>query len=243
MTQINAVLLAGGSGRRMHPLTAAVPKVLLPFGTKNFLDRVAGECIKAGATTVTVVHDGGRDGLAIAAHVTESLGAEPWTAGVALRLVPVDTSRTPEPADSLKSLDLPGDGDLLIAHCDEFVPAALSAKLVEFARATGAPVALLFDERAAAPRAVRVPAVREVPSVGDVTGSRRLVGRLALPQAMVGRIRELAPTATTLIQLVVELSGAESVVAIEFGGPYTDLGTLAQYEKYWRTDRAQLDDF
>lgn len=75
---MKAVLLAAGEGKRMRPLTANRPKVLLPAGPEPMLHRLLRQLAAAGVRDVTVVThyreeairaslgDGGRWGLRVA---------------------------------------------------------------------------------------------------------------------------------------------------------------------------------
>jgi NDP-sugar pyrophosphorylase family protein len=48
-----AVVLAGGEGRRLRPLTRYRPKPLLPGGTRPILDHVLDTALNAGVTLST----------------------------------------------------------------------------------------------------------------------------------------------------------------------------------------------
>ena len=50
-----AVLLAGGKGTRMYPLTQYIPKALLPIGMKPSIQLIAEEAILAGAKKICFV--------------------------------------------------------------------------------------------------------------------------------------------------------------------------------------------
>lgn len=51
-TNLSAVIMAGGFGRRLHPLTADVPKPMLPLGDRPLLEHTLQQLGKAGITTV-----------------------------------------------------------------------------------------------------------------------------------------------------------------------------------------------
>lgn len=92
---LNAVVMAGGFGSRLAPLTADTPKPMLPVGDKPLLEHIVGQLRTAGIGDVSItthylaerIHDhfgdGDRFGLSINyIHESEPLG----TAG-ALRLI------------------------------------------------------------------------------------------------------------------------------------------------------------
>ncbi len=55
MDSISAVVLAGGEGSRLRPLTHYRPKPLLPAATTPILEHVFDQLIEAGVTDITVV--------------------------------------------------------------------------------------------------------------------------------------------------------------------------------------------
>ncbi|ELY45368.1 sugar phosphate nucleotidyltransferase [Natronorubrum sulfidifaciens] len=60
MTIRSAIVLAGGEGMRLRPLTRHRPKPMLPAGTKPILEHVFDQLIDAGITDLTVVVGYGR---------------------------------------------------------------------------------------------------------------------------------------------------------------------------------------
>jgi len=75
--KLNAVVMAGGYGKRLRPLTEDNPKPLLPVGDRSILDRILGQLRDAGIHRVNItthfladrvkehVGDGSRLGLAV----------------------------------------------------------------------------------------------------------------------------------------------------------------------------------
>ncbi|MDO5846492.1 MAG: sugar phosphate nucleotidyltransferase [Methanocorpusculum sp.] len=55
MSPVQALILAGGEGTRLRPLTKNRPKVLLPVGNKPILGYVLDAVVKAGIRDITVV--------------------------------------------------------------------------------------------------------------------------------------------------------------------------------------------
>src|SRR4051812_526991 len=55
MKVTTAVILAGGFGRRMLPVTAAVQKELLPILDRPVIDYVAADCVAAGIKNIIFV--------------------------------------------------------------------------------------------------------------------------------------------------------------------------------------------
>jgi NDP-sugar pyrophosphorylase family protein len=87
MTAMDAVLLAGGRGTRLAPLTVTVPKPLLPLGERPIIDILIAQLAAAGVARVFVclgylaplmqafLGDGARWGLAIEPRIeAEPLG-------------------------------------------------------------------------------------------------------------------------------------------------------------------------
>jgi len=81
---IDAVLLAGGRGARLKPLTVTVPKPLLPLGERPIIDVLIAQLAAVGVTRVFVclgylaplmqafLGDGGRWGVRIEAAIEET---------------------------------------------------------------------------------------------------------------------------------------------------------------------------
>jgi len=53
--RMRAILLAAGEGKRMRPLTAKRPKVLLPAGPEPMLHRLVRQLVQAGVVDITIV--------------------------------------------------------------------------------------------------------------------------------------------------------------------------------------------
>lgn len=68
-----AIVPAAGRGTRLRPVTAAVPKVLLPVGTRPMLQWAIDEAIDAGVDGVIVVI--GEDGDAVRAYLERARSA------------------------------------------------------------------------------------------------------------------------------------------------------------------------
>ena len=62
-----AIILAAGSGRRLHPLTLDRPKALLPYGGETLLERTIKWVLRHGMERITVVvgHEASKVGLVI----------------------------------------------------------------------------------------------------------------------------------------------------------------------------------
>src|SRR5215469_4899379 len=83
MTAMDAVLLAGGRGTRLAPLTVTVPKPLLPLGDRPIIDVLIAQLAAAGVTRVFVclgylaplmlafLGDGSRWGVGIEASIED----------------------------------------------------------------------------------------------------------------------------------------------------------------------------
>jgi NDP-mannose synthase len=114
----HALILAGGEGRRLAPLTTVIPKPLVPVGDRSILEVLISQLANQGFTRITialghlghliraVVGDGERFGTAVDyTHETTPLG----TAG-AVGLVP----------------DLDVDGHLLLVNGDTLTDVSFS---------------------------------------------------------------------------------------------------------------------
>lgn len=55
MSDVQAVILAGGEGSRLRPLTKNRPKVMIPVGNRPIIEHVIDAVVKAGIRDITVV--------------------------------------------------------------------------------------------------------------------------------------------------------------------------------------------
>jgi len=116
MTAMDAVLLAGGRGTRLAPLTVTVPKPLLPLGERPIIDILLAQLAAAGVARVFVclgylaplmqafLGDGARWGLAIEPRIeAEPLG----TAGGLRAIEDLSDDFFVVNGDTLTDLDFP----------------------------------------------------------------------------------------------------------------------------------------
>lgn len=93
-----AVIPTGGRGRRLHPATQSVPKVLLPVGLRPMIDWAIDEALAAEVSGIVVIVSPDQPG--VRDHVEHRAADERWPAGVSLHVL-----EQPEPV---------GIGDALI---------------------------------------------------------------------------------------------------------------------------------
>lgn len=94
---VHAVIMAGGFGTRMLPLTAETPKPMLPVGGKPLMERMLRQLQQAGIRRVTVtthhkpekIRDHFGDGRAFGVELQYIHEAEPLGTGGSLGLIPV----------------------------------------------------------------------------------------------------------------------------------------------------------
>src|SRR5580698_10531882 len=116
-TPMDAVLLAGGRGTRLAPLTVTVPKPLLPLGERPIIDILIAQLAGAGVTRVHVclgylaplmmdfLGDGSRWGVTIVPAIEEApLG----TAGGLRNVSPASDDFFVVNGDTLTDLDFAG---------------------------------------------------------------------------------------------------------------------------------------
>ena len=127
---VSAVVLAGGRGQRLAPLTDKVPKPLLTVGRTTILERILEGLAASGVTDVWL-------SVNYKAEVFEERLGDGSSAGVRLRylreLKPLHT------AGPLSLLPEPPAGPLLVMNADQ-VTALHYARMVEYHRAAGASI-------------------------------------------------------------------------------------------------------
>ena len=127
---VTAVVLAGGRGQRLAPLTDKVPKPLLTVGRTTIVERILAGLADAGVTDVWL-------SVNYKAEMFEERLGDGSEAGVRLRYLrehkPLHT------AGPLALLPEPPPGPLLVMNADQ-VTALHYARMVEFHRQAGAAI-------------------------------------------------------------------------------------------------------
>jgi NDP-sugar pyrophosphorylase family protein len=223
-----SVLLAAGRARRMMPLTAVLPKVLLPLGGEPILHHLLRRLEKAGASTTRILIDTGPYRL-----IRDHLAAVPqdWLSGqMAVRFEEVCTLTSPDPMQALASRPV-GRLPVLVLHSDELVPAAISGALARLSAKHGSVVTAMVAPGLTRPRLLRVPHVTEVGPGETPPRDFRIVGQAALPVGVLHRLADGELAAATLVELIGLLTRRqEQVLALAWPGPYADVGELWRYE-------------
>jgi NDP-sugar pyrophosphorylase family protein len=137
MTGMDAVVLAGGRGTRLAPLTVTVPKPLLPLGERPIIDILIAQLAAAGVARVFVclgylaplmqafLGDGARWGLAIEPRIeAEPLG----TAGGLRNIEGLSEDFFVVNGDTLTDLDFPA---MAAAHREAGATATLFTPWVD----------------------------------------------------------------------------------------------------------------
>ena len=119
---VRVVILAGGRGARLAPLTSVLPKPLMPIGDRAIIELLVSRLVAAGAEKLTlcvgylshliraVLNDGSKHGIEIS-YVTENV---PLGTAAPLRLVPkLDNTFLVMNGDVLTTLDF---AELVAAH-------------------------------------------------------------------------------------------------------------------------------
>ena len=127
---VTAVVLAGGRGQRLAPLTDKVPKPLLTVGRTTIVERILSGLAEAGVTDVWL-------SVNYKAEMFEERLGDGSELGVRLRYLrehkPLNT------AGPLSILPEPPAGPLLVMNADQ-VTALHYARMVEFHRQAGAAI-------------------------------------------------------------------------------------------------------
>jgi NDP-sugar pyrophosphorylase family protein len=222
---VKAVVLVGGEGTRLRPLTETIPKPLLPFMNRPFLDHVldhlarhgVGEVICSSPYLESVFHAFLETRRGRPPHVTWITEAEPLGTGGAIAGAREHLGGTflALNGDILTDLDL---GALVAFHLEHGAAATISLTPVDDARRFG----LVETEPTG-----RVRAFREKPSrpvSGNVNAGVYVLEREALGgiprDRMVSIERETYPE-------MIDQGGA--VYGFVTGGYWRDLGTPEDY--------------
>jgi dTDP-glucose pyrophosphorylase len=134
---VSAVVMAGGFGRRLSPLTDEVPKPLLPVGSKPILDHVISHLASAGIRNVTIathyrgelIRDHCKDGSPWDVNIQYVDEEAPLGTAGALRLLPAsDQPLFVINGDILTRLDV---GEMLRFHRDHAADLTLGIRALQ----------------------------------------------------------------------------------------------------------------
>ncbi|WP_238018759.1 sugar phosphate nucleotidyltransferase [Dactylosporangium sp. AC04546] len=203
MTEICAVILAAGEGRRLRPLTELVPKALCPVGNVPLLDRAIA---RVGALSLST-----RERLAVnASYLGEQIVAHVGDrAHLSVEPEPIGT------AGGLGNLrDWVAGRAVLAGNADAY--------LADPDRAPGADIAALLDGWDG--HTVRL---LGVPGPPKEFGTHRFAGFTLIPWEYVERLTAEPADLVRTTWRPAEREGRLEVV--EYAGTYLDTGTPAHY--------------
>lgn len=121
MDSISAVVLAGGEGSRLRPLTKYRPKPLLPAATTPILEHVFDQLLEAGVTEITVVVGYGRN--RVQAHFGSAYENVPLTY--------VTQERQLGSGHALLAAESEIDGTTLVVNGDQIVESSIIQDVLE----------------------------------------------------------------------------------------------------------------
>ena len=148
MKPSTAVILAAGTGSRMLPITAAIPKQLLPIVDRPAIDYVVDDIIAAGISRIIIVHSPGEDGFKRYYESNPELEAALKRLGKTAELDRIKAVHQKakfefaiQPANAGYGSAVPlraalpllaADEAILVADCDTFIPEVpnISTKLI-----------------------------------------------------------------------------------------------------------------
>lgn len=220
---VRALLMAGGVGARLRPLTLACPKPLLKVRGKAMIDHNVEALARAGVRDITV-------STGYLAEMVEEHFAEP-VGGVRVKTV-----RESEPLGTIGAaglLEHEGEGDVIVMNSDLVTNISFEELYLRHAR-TGADAtiaAVRYD--VGVPFAVldvdgeRVRGLEEKPSYSHLINGGIYVFRNSVLREIGRGERVDAPE---LIERIIEHGGRVSYYVIE--GQWADVGTLTDYYKF-----------
>ena len=110
---MKAVIIAGGMGERMRPLTNSIPKALAPIDGVPIIRRQIDQLIDLGVTSFVVL-------TGYRADMIEAYLKSIYKNSV-VEIVFVQTPKEFEPAERLLSASEWIIGDFLLLYCDNFI--------------------------------------------------------------------------------------------------------------------------
>lgn len=228
------VILAGGEGRRMHPLTRAIPKALLPVHGRAAIEFVLEEAVVASASRIVIVLQS-KQSLLIKDH----LGFD--RSGV-WRDTPVDVVETSLGTSPLEGVQaaLGEEDSVIVALADEICPPVLGAWLVQSMCDFQSPcIAVCAPD---VPQAhffrIRRHQIDVTADHSALKGSpRRIVGRFGFPRA--SDLRELE--GREVLGALKASPRFADVIAVSWPGPFHDVGNSDDYRSLETNDACQFE--
>jgi NDP-sugar pyrophosphorylase family protein len=240
-----AVVLTGGLGSRLRPLTTVIPKALLPSGDEPMLHRILDELQTARITRVVVVV-ASRVSFLVEDHL-EALGgtiSDRWP-GLVITVHRSKPRTAPpcsldfDPVAVLLSLDWVTSTTTLVAVGDELIPPRVTRRMVVAGNATAGPVVAIRDETSSlSAEPVHTNAVQEALDAETRALPRapsRFVGRLVLTPEVWRAIEGDAAPPCKLYGLIARYQRAGGqVTGVRWPGPYLDIGDIESYRAGWQ---------
>jgi NDP-sugar pyrophosphorylase family protein len=234
---MKSVLLAGGLGVRLRPLTYTIPKPLLPVGERPILEEIVirlrafglRDLVIAVGYRAELIETYFRDGSHLGVHIEYAHESEPLGTAGPLALVRKDFGATADPSDSLLVMN----GDLL-TELD-------MPKLIDFHERGGHDITVVTREfQLRHPYGVvqldgdRVTGIVEKPSVTDTVNAGVYVFRWsALDLIPAGRAYEMPD----LINAAA--ASGHRVVSYPFDGTWLAIDRIEQLEEAARAAGVQ----
>ena len=236
------VIPAAGAGTRLLPLTAAVPKELLPLVDRPALDYVLGEGAEAGLTHIVVVTRSSKRG--IQEYLDTGGPGRRWE-NMELRFVHQEVPLGLGHAVLMAGVHT-ADAPFAVALPDDILTGGCClADMVAIARRTGRPVIAVRrvppDEvsRYGIVTASRVGDglydvmdIVEKPAPAEAPSDLAVIGRYVLPPEIFGCLDRLVPGSGGELQLtdaLRQLVRIRPLLAYEFPGRVLDIGTRPGY--------------
>lgn len=235
---LRALLPVAGRGTRMYPATAAVPKELLPIGTRPLLEFALDEIVRAGIAEIVLVTARGKS--AIEDFVEDWCGRQ----RVDVRVAYVRQRAPRGLGDAVLCAEhLLHDGEFAVVLPDDVLIGGDStiARLAAAAAQHGCPALSLQPITDADTHAYGVPAVSvavdgvytihdlvEKPGPGAAPSRLGVVGRYVLPPAIFAALRALPVEGERELQLtdaLAALARAQGIRGIELRQRRIDCGS------------------
>ena len=238
------VVPAAGLGSRLLPLTAAVPKELLPLVDRPALDYLLEEAAQAGVTDLVVITRSSKRG--IEEYLSQTAPGHPG-ARMRIRFVHQEAPlglghavllAAPLIADADATFAVALPDDILCGGCclaDMVAVSERTGRAVVAVRRVPLNEASRYGIVAAsqtAPGLHEVWDLVEKPAPADAPSDLAVVGRYVLPHAIFGLLERLAPGRGGEIQLtdaLRQLARLHPLLAYEFPGRVLDIGGHSGY--------------
>jgi NDP-sugar pyrophosphorylase family protein len=227
----DAVILTGGRGSRLYPLTQGFPKALLPIGNKPLLHFILDEMFNAGARKVTILINDGTSSL-----IPEHMNSVTCDQKVRWKDMPIEfiyQINTSNPIDCLLQYPNPVRSTVF-SHCDEIIPSEILESLVRESHERESLGLAIFNSLGRRGLGKVNFSGQKFAAKEGVSSFSHVSGRYVFPAKIWSEWKSIARSEafSSILESCISFGkNGGKIIGMEFDTGYYDFGTLELYRK------------